>query len=334
MLTDAVMLPSAEAGADGTVDAGLSLLLDVTKGGQILLDAGGIGTTGIVAAIDEWPDLEKRARARRTLMSLNGLGRLVRVPAGSRQTGCTDACNALRSVASDWTPSLVVVGESCRAEVSGSFVAIGDYIGSLAQERLQRQGLTFSRTRSTEDDLERDALAPFLRFAESVVVFDRYIGRSIQEGLPQGHPARVKEGFDRTVRLLLDCYMTSSRVKGRFVRLVTGVWTDRPGADVAFAALQAWARDLAAAYPAVPVKLDTRGETRYAQLEHDRYLISNQASMLVSTGLELLFTNSMMRDAGLDPTRDARRVRTSTLTLMPPAGWVILDADTLPPFAP
>lgn len=176
--------------------------------------------------------------------------------------------------------------------------------------------------------MEREVLRPFLRFAQSVTALDPYIGRRIQDDLERGNRAEVGEGFDRSVRALLEAYCD---------------WEPRPrevGADhhrvqshrevpAALAALQRWQRSLAADFPAVPVAVDVREEDRgMRQLPNDRYLTSNQASIPASRGLDLLFTDRQMRDRGLDPRRDARRIHGTVLTLLPPVADVLVEART------
>jgi hypothetical protein len=327
VLSDSVVLPSA-GDAENATEA-LSLLLDMAVGGQILVDNGGIAVPELVAAIAGWRDGLKRERAARVLRKLRDMGRLIPVPPGPPQVGCSDGCNTLRGVVEKWNPALIFSGAGCIAEVSRDVVLIGDYVGSDAQARLRRQAFRLTRG-TTEDDLEREVLAPFLRFAESLVVADRYIGRSIQDNIERGGRAEVSEGFTRTIRLLMGVYANESRVRGRSVRVVTGLQSHRPTVD-AQAALGRWANELAIAYPAVPVTVDVRQEERGArQLGKDRYLISNQGAILVTRGLDLLFTDRQMREAGFDPTRDARRVHTTTLTLLPPATDVLMDAEDLP----
>ena len=331
MLVETVVLPSAATGSYGTTDAALALFMDLHSGGQLLVDSSGVGGTQLAAAISGWGDQSKRQRATKALLRLHAQGRIVPVPPGDPEAGCTEACNTLRSVAQRWAPGVVVCGAGCRAELPRQMVEIAGYMGSEAQDLLQRATVSLSRRRSIDEDLERLVWAPFVRFAESLVLIDRQIGRSIQEVVGRGGRARIGEGFDRTIRSLLDVY-TRAGLRSRSIRLLTGLWADRPGAGDAFRELEAWTRSLSSEYPVVAISLDVREEERRAQLDHDRYLVSNQGALLVSRGFDLLFTDRQMSDAKLDPRHDARRVHSARLTLLPEATDVLLDAEDLPPF--
>ncbi len=168
-------------------------------------------------------------------------------------------------------------------------------------------------------------LTPLVRYARSVVVFDRQIGRSIQDYVGR---LRVKEGFDRTIRLIAEVYTSRSRVQDRSIQIVTGLRLDRE-VDEQLIALIAWERELRRDYPTVQPRLDVRGELPRAQLEHDRYLITNQVTASVSRGFDLLYTNSQMRDQGLDPTRDARPIHQATVSLLMADTEALIKAEEL-----
>ncbi len=328
MLVETVVLPSSVSD-EGGADAALSLFLDIRSGGQLITDSSGLGMDELARSVLRWKDPHRRDRASRALLRLQGAGRAVALPPGPPATGCTPACNALRSVAARWEPGILVCGHGCQPEVPATATDIATYIGSETQERLRRETITLSRRTATEEDLRDRFFAPFVRYAGSLVVHDRQIGRSVQDGWVGGRQASVPQGFDATIRLLLATYAQSGRVKAPSVRIVTGVFGDRDGSEAAVAELALWARDLARDAGRVAVTIDIREERRNAQLNHDRYLISNQAAVMVSRGFDLLMTDPQMRDRGLVARRDPRPVHTVNLTRLGNADEALLEAEDL-----
>jgi hypothetical protein len=331
VLSSVVVLPSAAAGK-GPVDAAVTLLDDVDRGAQLLVDGDGLGRTALFSQVTSWPQADKRNRAQRVLRRLAATGRIVPVPAPASASGCSEACDALRSVAARTLPDVTVYGEPCRAEVASPAIQIDEYVGSNVQDVIRSDSMRFSRSRTTEDELDSRVLKPLLQYAQSATVFDRQIGRSLQEDLASYSRAEVRDGFDLSIRFLLEVYTRSSRLRDRSVRIITGLWTDkeRPFRD-AYLRLEQWCERLGTDYPVIPVKLDVRAESRARQLEHDRYLLTNQVTANVTRGFDLLFTDRQMQNAGLDPLRDARPIHTTTVTLGPPDADILIEADQLDP---
>jgi hypothetical protein len=325
MLNSVVMLPSALRGT-ASRDAALMLLMDVVANGQLLVDIDGHGQGELVNAVANWG--ERRTHGLRLLKRLADTGRIVTLRHSGGMTGCTDGCNGLRAVARDHRPMVAICGGACCAELGAvtSSVDVASYVGSPSNDRLRQRDRRSAQARSTEDWLEAEVLVPILRYAQSATIFDRQIGRSLQdERVPRW---RVKEGFDRTIRFIANAYMRESRVPGRSIRIVTGLWSDRDF-DRPLDILMRWEEELRGAYPAVQVSLVVRGEQRREQLDHDRYLVTNQIAMSVSRGFDLLFSDREMTDKGLDPARHPRPIHSATFAIMQASPEALADANDL-----
>jgi hypothetical protein len=69
------------------------------------------------------------------------------------------------------------------------------------------------------------------------------------------------------------------------------------------------------------------------ELEHDRYIITDQAALRTSRGLGMLYTDMDTRSEGLSPGRDPRPIRRTSLTLTPQPTDLLADALELPVIA-
>lgn len=58
-----------------------------------------------------------------------------------------------------------------------------------------------------------------------------------------------------------------------------------------------------------PIKFYIKEETYGYQMPHGRYLITDQVGIFIDRGFDLLWDDNRMRNAGLDITKDDRRIR-------------------------
>lgn len=335
MLSDVVVLPEAVSAPAMNDERALALLLDLRRTGRLLIDDQGAGIKSLIEAMDQWPDQVRRSQTKRAIMALKAANRISSLPPARVTTRCTNAgCNELRGVAQAARPATCVCGPTTCAHDIPDQLPLSGYVGSTLQGRLRDTVISFKRRGATSEDVARRVVVPLLRFAESTTVFDRNIGRSLQS--PADRPAGrfgVPDRFAETIAWILDLIRLEGRSPRRHLRVVTGLQNKAPH-EQPLQALKRWEAELRQAYAPVGFEVVVHLETYSNQLAHDRFLITEQASVQVSRGFDFLFTEREMREMRLDPIREARPTQACIFSLMPDAPDALagaLELDRLHP---
>lgn len=326
MLVDVAVLPSALA-PDADRREAISLLRDLSAAGVLLIDDASIGIQAIAERLRTWPQ-EERSKAELLLRRLSARGHIVPYPARAVRTVCDPGCDAIRGVASALQPAFRICADGCCDEdAGGAAVSISEYSGSELDERLRGRSIRYRERVATEEDLERDVFGPVARYAPVITVYDRYLGRSMQSRDGDGWN-RVKGSYMKTIQSIASTIRTVGRNRKRSLRIITGLQTqlayERP-----LAGLADFERRLRIDYSPIGIELLIYAERPGLALDHDRFLLTSQISIQVSSGFDLLFDDDEMRARGLDPSREARPAHRAVFSVVADAGDLIIEAGDL-----
>jgi hypothetical protein len=300
----------------------VTLLRDLFENGVILVDADGAITGLIAANVDLWP-----VRFRKPLKEL--LGRL-RLRSRFAKVEPCDACDqcelagcALASaIALSHGPRAAVVRDECLTCLAlrgchAECVSITDYPGSaFAEDLRQATVFTIRHGEWSLSDFERKVLQPLFHSAKHVKLVDRYIGRSLLGEF--GRYKGLRQDYRESVEHVLKVF---AKYRARGGEPLFEVYCGIEASNYAPAAidevrkgLKAWAETMSATF-AVKTQVILKHERAGAQMPHARWLLTNQAALLVERGFDLLQSDTEMRTAGFDPRRDERRLRDVVLSL-------------------
>ena len=146
-----------------------------------------------------------------------------------------------------------------------------------------------------------------LRHARRITLYDRQIGEALQDFARRtGSRPAVRDAYSITIEWVMRTYLRSGGIGP--IQIVTGVNRDRPYFQEAADAVQAFATGLSIRLGR-NVELILVAETADDRLRHERFLLTDQTTLQIGRGYDLLHTDGDMRASGLDPIRDPRPVR-------------------------
>lgn len=318
--------------------AQVGLLGSARRGCVVLVDEGGAMYGEMRARLKSVrPVYQKRITA--LLTALRKEKRIVDVPVpvifGS--TCGTAGCDLGLTIAATYEPHCLVTPGSCACSpvtVSGWPLAVDIdefQLSSFAATREETETVRVSRNSYSRERFEREVLDPLLRFTRNVKLFDRQIGRLVKTPNSQ-----VNGNYARTVRWILERFVTLVPKDRRGIfEITTGIEAFSANAEQEVQGraevIYRFGQQLTEDFDH-PVTIYVRkegtdqnsGGIQFFQLEHDRFMITDRASVQVGRGFDLL---------------DERgRVRTTVVAPIPDAGAVEQEASRVPlirnPYAP
>ena len=105
---------------------------------------------------------------------------------------------------------------------------------------------------------------------------------------------------------------------------------DKKEIAIVASALKAFETEIRTKYSFPEFRLIVKEETQRVRMLHSRYLITDQLGVVMERGFDLLMDDGMMREIGLDPRKDIRRVQDCVVAHCPDAGKVENVIRTLP----
>jgi hypothetical protein len=147
---------------------------------------------------------------------------------------------------------------------------------------------------------ESDILVPLFRDAKHLKIVDRYLGRTyFENGL-----YAIKDGYRRTLDWVISTFaQATDPSRPHDIQIHAGLGPKRrAAADVAnaAAAFRSYAQQLSTT-TSLPVSIHLYQE-RPGQLLHARYIITDQAGIMIDRGMDMLWSDAQMRAAHLATT--------------------------------
>jgi hypothetical protein len=326
MLLETVHLPSLYAPPHGDATspyfygACLGLLSKMLANCVVLVDGEDAVLASVRASIGQWPP-QHRKKGQEMLMELRRRKRLVRPPQDpSIVSKGTDACASAKDVAFRWGPQAVIGPDSCRCglacfeQIPSTWIGLEDYESSDFERKRHQlaSGKHFEERELSREEFEASVLEPLLKYSRKMVLVDRQFGRS--ERPPGSHInlGDIPANYLRGLKWLSSVFARVSRQGGhRRVVLITelSTWSpqrrcfvepDQQTRTRAEKTLRVMQRQIARDTGVDDVELDFRPLRGSLSVPHDRFLVTDQATIGIGNGIDLL--------------NDDRSVRATTLS--------------------
>ena len=291
----------------------VSVLQDAAENCVLLVD-GSHMKQAMYAAVKNWPghtSTTHRLQARAALTALVTRNRFITLGNGNpalTTCGLPGCGHALGIVASE-KPDACVYRHGCQQCVSCKVNApwatsVDDYLSS----SLNRECRRWLERHLADGEWDRarfesEVWSRVFRFATTVRVFDRYIGRHIVGQSEHGNqPLHVNAAYKRTLKWMVASYASHAKVgiEQRF-EILCGIDWDRVSpvrAREAALVLKTFARDLEAQFK-VSISVQVKREVHNAQTPHDRFLLTNQYALSIGRGADLLRDDGRVRDTSV-----------------------------------
>jgi len=317
----------------------LQLLRDMYENSIILTDES-LVKPALHHAVRNWPP-KFRKYGLEILRVLAIRNRFIRVPSQSKD-GCQhDVCRAALGVVDTYHPDALVKGTACAACPFSTpeklspveVIDVREYsLSQFESQRRQIRSLVLGDGEVSKGDFAKRVLVPVLADAKHVRIVDRHIGRSIDarrvwENLP---PAVLPSNYKTTLEWLIDLFSTLSRNRDdRTLEVYCGLTIGQPDERaVAIRALRDFETEMREKYGAW-LSIHVKDETGAPKLPHGRYLLTDQISILIERGFDLLWSDDDMRRNALNPARDERRIRDVTVVHCADCGSVEASVRSL-----
>jgi hypothetical protein len=308
-------LPSGSVMTNYHCSAVLELMKSLLDYGVIIVATEDGSPNSLLEHISQWPPKYQK-RAAELLKKLVANKRFVKVVTPYVKAGCTRGCGDVFGLAAAMGGVTVVGGHNAHLCASGNKVisqSVTDYPTSVVcSANHAAQSFVIANGTWSKPMFEKSVLVPLFRYAKHVKVYDRYIGRTVTTFIRGGvGVARFKQSYIETIRWFLSVFLRVATQAPRSFEVIGALNAhERQPVEVAAAAQEFRNLEvqLRAQY-SVPISLSLREEDHTKSMPHSRYLITDQIGILVERGFELLWNDYEMRNAGLNPAIDERRLR-------------------------
>lgn len=317
----------------------IAFLRDIEENCIILTDACSPSVIGkaLTEALDRWPH-KYRVEAKARFMRLRERGRFISRSDYLANPCCRGRpCGHTLGLIHQVIPAAVLMNDCCVPCVQSHldkievFTLSGYQISRFAQLRreITRIGVRFAEM--CQSQAEERIFSPLLRYAKHVKVVDRYIGRSV---MSQGAtvPGLSKE-YLSSLDWIIEIYKQSVLARGISSKSTFEVWCGLdiyrlPDPNTAIGYLRNWETSVKARQ--VPnFKLFIKREIHTGEMPHARYFITDQLTILVDRGFELLCSDSQMRAHSLHPTTSPRPLRDCEFMLLRDSSRIVTDLRRL-----
>lgn len=342
MLFRTILLPSAlsaapvpEEASEFFYPAAIRLLQDLAEN-CVLIIAGSKehpATSGVLAlytAMDKWPE-RYRIPGQKALQLLEKRKRVVVLegePAPCDRCEIPSCRNAIGAAASlrVEAPTVIAGGNciSCSSSTLGrAAVSVLSYPTSeFLRKRRRSSVVLLSNGEWRQDRFEAEVLAPILRDAGVVKLYDRIIGQKILPRESAGPPP-VACSIPPNYALTLDWIFRAFGRQPGSVKKIAEIYTsidtsymDNRHIDAAVKAVEEFVAGTVARTGVRP-SVFLKTETDRLRMAHGRYLITDRIGFLVERGFDLLWDDATMKKAGEHPSTHARPIRDVMISLCP-----------------
>lgn len=279
----------------------LTVLWEFQKAGLVVLDEDGKIISSIHSAVRTWPQ-QPRTEALKILTTLWKRKQII-----SRKFSPENfdpLCDISRAVETQDGFVSVITDTNCTCDKGPTCLRCHHpwqlNFQIRAREAIDNLSYRHPSGKFTKEQFERDWLAERLKYTRKVRIIDPLIGRTATQN---GQPYQIHRGFDTGVKWLIDCFFRHS-ISPKEMVIYTHIRdflsaNDRQNVKTI---MKQWETDLQSidARAAGKVRVDTRysyNRTPLA-LEHDRYLITDQFTISMTRGFDLLQTDKCRLNDG------------------------------------
>ncbi len=327
MLYKTTFSPSAFKLGDQTYVFFIGLLRELNKNCLVFVDSQGKLEESLTNTVQSLPPKYQRS-AREYYQSLKSKGRIIRQDFCNSSVIEGSLCEFHRSAMAQTSELSMFTGEGCCLESVISprsrLISIEDYL--LSKHFMNRKdNYVFSDGQIDKGKMEKRILIPLFETAKSIKIIDRYIGRSMINKQGKIEPSIV-EHYKRNLMWLLELFnQYHSRLERKF-EIYTGVEPSdltRDEIKYLYDKLMEFANVVEREFTSFQFALKVKRETRrYQEMPHARYLITNQAAVLIERGFDLLWNDDQMYYAKLNPKTDEPKIRDVTIALISEPGKI------------
>jgi hypothetical protein len=211
--------------------------------------------------------------------------------------------------------------------------ALEYFISEFSRHRRDKLAYVLGNGQWNQFDFERDVLRPVFATAKHVKIYDRYIGRSLVNS--KGGIVRFSDNYKRTLEWMIQVFRdVGGASRGGVFEIYCGIGGRRISSSKR-ARIRTEMQNFEAAAQAgtgIPVQIFLKQESLNAQCPHGRYLATDQATVLIERGFDLLWDDNTMQAAGLNPAADPRPIRDVAVVLCNNFNAVDAQTRSLPPF--
>ncbi len=295
----------------------------------MLLDDTNCIRASLLQDIPKWP-VKFRKKAEVLLTALKKKNRFVEVSLKDEvQATCKNKpCQQCIRIAVIYSPRAILASQACNqcaqanlASVpSVEVVDVAEYcISDFFESHLKPSDRILKKAEWKQDKFEQEILIPLFRDAKHIKIYDRWIGRSIL--------TKNADKYKLALEWVLDVFLKVSRFGSvGIIEVYSGFYIQKqpgkplPDVTSAVAALHQLETDMRTTHP--NFNLIIKKETQGRQMPHDRYLLTNQVSVSIDRGFDLLL------DSRTSPY--PRRIRDVRIDYCSEPGKIELDVQTLP----
>jgi len=282
----------------------LSVLQDALDGCVLLVDENGIMFDEILHALTAWP-VSHRKRAEETIGKLERLNRFVtpRRPYSCSLVCSPSPCQHAVGIAAAFSASVLVAPDSCPtvgapcSPLPGT-IPLNTYSQStLASSIRKSANVVLTNGQWSRRHFQAAVWTPIFLYAKHVLLVDPYIGRHLIG--PHRVRNTIAPRYDRSLSWVFAQFVRNSNSSSpRTFHIVTGVPRGRATRHAA-SVLHSFAEELSQVWDPrglVEMRITVKEESDSLRLPHDRYLFTDQISLLVSRGFDLLGEDGRVRD--------------------------------------
>lgn len=284
----------------------LGLLQDTLENCVLFVDIENQMTREMFCGLEKWPWGYRQA-AKELLTRMRQRNRFVKVdPHHTVAPNCRDwACQHAVSIARHGTPDAIIASPKCSGcasfeYMSSPLIDLTEYpISGFSDLRRRSVCLALSDGEWEAKDFESKVWLPLFQYAKHVKIFDRMIGEHLTDGIKRGHSARINANYRTCLTWVFEQYLKHSRVTpGRVFEVTCGLNSDLlSGSEIAAAAvaLHEFASELSSQH-GFALTMSVRVEDHVAEMRHARFLFTDQISLMVERGFDLLRRDGRVRD--------------------------------------
>lgn len=284
-------------------EALLSILRDSLCNCLLLVDKDGQMEKALHDAVRLWPQ-QHRMRAQELLLKMKRQNRFISVSSESYQslTFCTEsACLPADFIARTYPVDLTLCVGGCKdCNILTHAVALDQYqVSKFSAMKVSRdQGIRLYNGEWDKATFAEKIWEPVFKYAKHVKLIDRYIGRSMRPGA-----TRLAHDYERSLRWIFEHFVALSRSKPvSSFEVYCGISSDdystHQQEEIA-KQLRMWARQCSEDF-GYEIKICVKREYPHTnEMEHDRFLLTDQVALAVGRGFALLRQDGFVRDVGI-----------------------------------
>ncbi|MGZ4973242.1 MAG: hypothetical protein ACXWDN_10815 [Limisphaerales bacterium] len=346
MLFQATVSPKLLAGLPADPDGQkmfcnlwLGMLYDFVESCVVVFPHNNATEADYLNALGAWPPKYQK-RARELLAMLVQKHRFVSSQTYTPATTCLNAdCQPFIGVSISNPANYHFTDVGCiscanaTALAPRSLEAIEYFISEFSRKRRQAVAYVLGDNQWTQPKFEQEILKPLLASSKHIKIYDRWIGRSVLDR------TRTHVAFNKNYKRTLEWVAHIFQAVGGGSR--SGIFEIYCGLDHYKISnthkaqirleMQNFEKLLQSTY-GISARIYLKKETPQSQCPHGRYIVTNQTSVLIDRGFDLLWDDTRMVAAGLNPATDPRPIRDVAIALCHETSAMEAQARTLPAF--